>query len=133
VIVRQAINYHTMGGDAEAHPWHYTSMSVEDKNGGPNHLREWREFRQMSQSKLAKAVDTTQHMIAYLESGERGLSAKWLRRLASALDTTPGMILDHNPLELSTDVIDMWSHFDLRQKRQLSDIARALFKDGTNG
>ena len=78
-------------------------------------------------------VGTNANMIGYLESGERGLSAKWLRRLATALDTTPGMLLDYNPLEISSDVIDIWSRADLRQKRQLTDIARALVKDGTNG
>ena len=108
-------------------------MESDDKNGGPNHLAAWREYRKLTQAALANMVGTNANMIGYLESGERGLSAKWLRRLAPALDTTPGMLLDHNPLDLSADVIDIWSHADLRQKRQLSDIARALVKDGTNG
>ena len=108
-------------------------MESDDKNGGPNHLAAWREYRKLTQAALANMVGTNANMIGYLESGERGLSAKWLRRLAPALDTTPGMLLDHNPFDLSADVIDIWRHADLRQKRQLSDIARALVKDGTNG
>lgn len=129
----QALNYHNLCGDHNLPAWHYDRMDSNDKNGGPNHLASWREYRKLTQAALAERVGTNANMISYLESGERGLSAKWLRRLAPALDTTPGMLLDHNPLELSTDVIDMWSHADLRQKRQLSDIARTLFKDGTNG
>lgn len=108
-------------------------MESDDKNGGPNHLAEWREYRKLTQAALANLVGTNANMVGYLESGERGLSAKWLRRLATALDTTPGMLLDYNPLEISSDVIDIWSRADLRQKRQLTDIARALVKDGTNG
>ena len=129
----QPLKYHNLCGDDIFPTWHYGGMESEDKNGGPNHLAEWREYRKLTQAALANLVGTNANMIGYLESGERGLSAKWLRRLAPALDTTPGMLLDHNPLELDSDVIDIWSHADLRQKRQLSDIARALVKDGTNG
>lgn len=72
-------------------------------------------------------------MIQYLETGERGLSAKWLRRLAPALDTTPGMILDHDPDELDADILDIWAHAGNREKRQLADIAKALVRTGTAG
>lgn len=105
---------------------------ASDKNGGPNHLRAWRLFRDnMTQEQLAEKVGTNANMIGYLESGERGLSAKWLRRLAEALDTTPGMILEHDPNELDADILDIWARGDLRQRRQLAEIAKALVKTGT--
>lgn len=106
---------------------------ADDKNGGPNFLRQWREFRKMSREQLAELVGTNTNMILYLENGERGLSAKWLRRLAPALDTTPGMLLDHDPTELDSDIIDIWAHADRRQKAQISEIAKTLTKTGTNG
>ncbi len=102
------------------------------KNGGPNHLQAWREHKRMSQEELAAAVDTTGSVISLLESGERGLSAKWLRRLAPALGTTPGMLLDHDPRELDSDVIDMWSHAPLNKRRQIVEIARTIIRDGTH-
>lgn len=102
-----------------------------DKNGGPNYLRAWREFRKLTQQELAEKVDTNANMIGYLESGERGLSAKWLRRLAPALDTTPGMILDHDPHELDSDIIDIWVHASRRERSQISEIAKTLVKTGT--
>lgn len=108
-------------------------MSNEDKNGGPNHLKAWREHRKMTQEELAAAVKTTQHQIAYLEAGERGLSAKWLRRLAPALDTTPGMLLDHDPRLLDNDIIEIWATSSNRQKKQLNEIIRAVLKTGTDG
>lgn len=104
-----------------------------NKNGGPNYLRAWREFRKLTQEKLAEAVGTNANMIQYLETGERGLSAKWLRRLAPALDTTPGMLLDHDPHALDSDVIDIWAHAGERERRQLSEIAKTLVKTGTHG
>lgn len=106
---------------------------VTDKNGGPNFLKAWREFRKLTQQELADLVDTNANMIGYLESGERGLSAKWLRRLAPALDTTPGMLLDHDPQTLDSDIIDIWAHADKRQQRQLTDIAKTLVKTGIAG
>ncbi len=106
-------------------------MADIDKNGGPNHLKAWRQFRDMTQDQLAELVGTNANMIGYLESGERGLSAKWLRRLAPALDTTPGMLLDHDPTELDADVIDIWAHADRRQKSQISEIARTIVRTGT--
>jgi transcriptional regulator with XRE-family HTH domain len=105
---------------------------MADKNAGPNHLKAWREFRGMSQAALAERVGTNQNMIGYLESGERGLSAKWLRKLAPALNTTPGHLLDHDPTEMDADIIDIWMHADQRQRRQLSDIARTLIRTGTD-
>lgn len=61
------------------------------KNGGPNYLRQWREYRRMTQEELTGAMDppTTGSVISLLEDGERGLSLKWLRRLAPALRTRP--------------------------------------------
>ena len=106
---------------------------MDDKNGGPNFLRQWRTFRKLTQEQLAEAVGTNANMIQYLETGERGLSAKWLRRLAPALDTTPGMLLDHDPHELDSDVIDIWAHAGERERRQLSEIAKTLIKTGTTG
>ncbi|WP_454760605.1 helix-turn-helix transcriptional regulator [Caulobacter segnis] len=55
-----------------------------------NHLRAWREFREISQDELGELVGTKGNVIGLLESGERGLSDKWLRKLASHLGTTRG-------------------------------------------
>lgn len=101
-------------------------MDDQDKNGGPNHLRAWRMFRNLTQAELAERVKTNANMIGYLESGERGLSAKWLRKLAPALNTTPGMILDHDPATLDNDILEIWANADARQKRQISEVAKAL-------
>lgn len=107
-------------------------MDDQDKNGGPNFLREWRLFRKFTQQQLADRVDTTANMIQYLEKGERALSAKWLRKLAPALDTTPGMILDHDPHALDNDIIEIWATASNREKRQIAEIAKAILKTGTD-
>ena len=123
-------NYHNLFVADECEWKHLPLMDSQDKNGGPNYLREWRVFRGISQSALAELVGTNANMIQYLETGERGLSAKWLRRLAPALDTTPGMLLDHNPSELDADILEIWGRAGEREKRQISEVARALLKTG---
>jgi len=60
-------------------------------------LRAWREHRQVTQSQLAAAVDTTGAVIALLESGDRTLTEKWLRRLSPALGVKPGFLLKVDP------------------------------------
>lgn len=111
---------------------HNDAVDEGESNGGPNHLRAWREFRGLSQVELAERAGTTHQVIGYLERGRTQLSAKWLRKLAPALDTTPGMLLDHDPHELSADVIDIWTHATERERRQIADIARTLVRTGTD-
>ncbi|MFM9829696.1 MAG: helix-turn-helix domain-containing protein [Sphingomonas sp.] len=111
----------------------YADMDDQgDKNGGPNHLRAWRVYRGMKGAQLAKALDITPGMLSDLENSNRALSAKWLRRIAPHLNTTPGMLLDHDPTELSADIIDIWTHATALQKRQVVDISRAIVLTGTN-
>jgi transcriptional regulator with XRE-family HTH domain len=102
-----------------------------DKNGGPNHLKAWREHRGISQEDLAAAVGASPGMISMLETSERGLSAKWLRRLAPALDTSPGHLLDLDPGEVDNDVIDIWATISERDKPRVRRILEQ-FKTGTD-
>lgn len=104
------------------------------KNGGPNYLKAWRDRRRMTLEELAEAIGTSASVIGYLESGERGLSAKWLRRLAPALKTTPGHLLDHDPSALPTDIVEIWLDASPEQRTQLVKMAKVIVnKDGTNG
>jgi transcriptional regulator with XRE-family HTH domain len=125
--------FHSLCGDAIGRPWHSVSMSKTDKNGGPNHLRAWRLFRNLTLEELADEVGTSSNMIGYLETGERGLSAKWLRRLAKPLKTTPGHLLEHDPATLPNDIVEIWMSANEEQRAQLSDIAQALVKRGSGG
>lgn len=134
VINRASEEYHNLCGAQEITFCDNSAMSDDaDKNGGPNYLRAWREFRRMSQAELAEAVGTNQNMIGYLENGERGLSAKWLRRLAPALKTQPGFILEHDPSTLPTDIVEIWINATDTERRQLVNLAQAIVKTGTNG
>ncbi len=111
---------------------HGYNMDEQQQNGGPNHLRAWREFRGLKQEQLAEMGGTSFQVIGYLERGRTQLSAKWLRRLAPALGTTPGLLLDHDPHELDSDLIDLWVKANPRERRQISGIASTIMRTGTD-
>lgn len=85
--------------------------NVDMETDGPNHLKAWRKHRRMTQQALADAVEppTTKQVIQAIESGTRGLSDKWLRRLAPALHTTPGRLLDYGPDQIPVEIDDIWN------------------------
>lgn len=91
-----------------------------------NHLKAWREFRRLTQEQLAEAVGTSAGVISLLESGERGLSPKWLRKLAPALQTTPGHLLDHDPNTVQTSILDIWNNVPEEAKPQALDILKTF-------
>jgi transcriptional regulator with XRE-family HTH domain len=92
----------------------------------PNFLRAWREYRGLTQAKLAEAVDTTGAVISLLEAGERGLSDKWLRRLAPVLGTTPGNLLDMDPHDVDHDIFEIINSMSKEMQEQAKSVLIAL-------
>ena len=134
VILQSRGNSHNLCVEGMLSLSHTVTMTGDDKNGGPNHLKAWREFRKLTQAELAEAVNTNSNMIGYLESGERSLSLKWLRRLAPALDTNVGMLAQYDPHEIDGDLIEIWATVSNRDKAKIVEIAKLLAKrDGTTG
>ena len=87
-----------------------------------NHLRAWREHRGLTQARLAEAVGTTGAVISLLESGDRGLSDKWLRKLAPVLGTRPGHLLELDPAEASSDIMDIWADIPEERRDQAREV-----------
>lgn len=126
--VKSSVSFRSLPGAGSTPRLHTANMETE-KNGGPNFLRAWRLHRGMTLEDLAAKVGTTAGVISLLETGERGLSAKWLRRLAPVFETTPGHLLDHDPTQVSADVVNIWTHASFRQKQQIVDIAKTIVSD----
>ncbi len=72
-------------------------MAGDDKNNGPVMLGAWREWRGLTQEDLAEEIGTTGSMVSMLETGERGLTVKWLRRISPVLRASPGDLIDVQP------------------------------------
>jgi transcriptional regulator with XRE-family HTH domain len=98
----------------------------------PHFLREWRKFRHMTQQELADAVGTSKTVVSEMERGNLQLSPKWLRKFAPVLRTQPGHILDHDPEELDSDIIDIWARIDERDRDQALRVLRSFDRTGTN-
>lgn len=88
----------------------------------------------MTQEELAAACDppTTGSVISLLEEGERGLSLKWLRRLAPALKTRAGFLADFNPNDADTRTLEMISRLESDQKDQVERIVATFLRAGND-
>jgi transcriptional regulator with XRE-family HTH domain len=91
-----------------------------------NYLRAWREHRGLTQARLAEAVGTTGAVISLLESGERGLSDKWLRKLAPVLGTRPGHLLEIDPADVGDDILDIWADIPEERRDQARDVLKTF-------
>ncbi len=91
-----------------------------------NYLRAWREHRHMTQAELAEKVDTTGAVISLLESGQRGLSDKWLRKLAEALGTRPGHLLEVHPGETPNDIMYIWNDISAENQPTARNVLMAF-------
>lgn len=104
---------------------------AKDSKKPANHLRAWREFRGLTQEKLAELADTKGSTISLLESGDRGLSDKWLRRFAPILKTSPGFLMDHDPNNLDTSFIDAWNDIPPDRRAQALAVIQTFRRTGT--
>lgn len=66
------------------------SVHSHEMAGAPNRIRELRELRKLTQERLADQINTTHTTIGRIETGERGLSDKWVRLISGALGVHPG-------------------------------------------
>jgi len=81
----------------------------------------------MTQAELALAAGTTGSVISLLESGDRGLSDKWLHKLAVPLKTRPGFILDVDPNTMDTDFLDLLLDTPDEHRPQITNVIRVMF------
>ena len=82
-------------------------------------LQEIRTDAGLTQSGLARALNTSQSAISQMERGEREPSFRMLRRLARALGVSPGHLLGRDVDELSAA-----EQVHFRQYRSLPDEAK---------
>jgi transcriptional regulator with XRE-family HTH domain len=101
-------------------------MSRGTPKPAANYLRAWRKFRRLSQSDLGDLVGTTAGVISELETGHTQLSDKWLRRLAPALNTTPGRLLDYKPEDIADDLFLIADEMPAERREEAARILRVI-------
>jgi hypothetical protein len=72
-------------------------------------------------------------VISLLEEGERGLSLKWLRRLAPPLKTRPGFIADVDPTRADTRTLELIEAIPDESRDQVNAILETFVRNGTSG
>lgn len=60
-------------------------------------IKEWREFRELTQEELAEKIDTTKTAISRIESFKQGYTQESLEAIADALGTHPSALLSRTP------------------------------------
>lgn len=65
---------------------------------GPNHIRNWRLSRGLSQVELAKRIGVSKSEMSRLEGGGRSFTVSYVNKIAEALDIDPRQILDEPPM-----------------------------------
>lgn len=115
----------------------YSEAVCDNATVDRNYLKQWREHAKgadgkspMTQEELADKVGTTKSVISLLENEKRPLSAKWLRKFADALGTTPGRILDIDPDGDDAQMANAWDELNKRDRPRALRVLRSL--TGTN-
>lgn len=96
---------------------------MSDRN---HYLKEWREYRGLTQAQLANSVGTNANVISELEHSKRRLSDKWLQKFAIPLQTRPGAILDYDPKDVNNDLLEIWGALTEENKSKAIIILKAL-------
>lgn len=91
----------------------------------PTKLKAWREHRGFTLERLAEAVGTTHSTLSRWENGRHPYEQELLEKLATALQTTPGQIIDRDPPR-DDDIWTIWYRAAPQQKRQIEAMAKAL-------
>jgi len=114
--------------DGTGEPWLTKAPRDQEAEESPaNNLRRWREYRGLTVGELAKKVGTTAQIVTDLETGAVEVSAKWLQRLAPALSTRPGLLLDvADPNDADPDILDVVEAIPKERRGQALEILKTF-------
>jgi transcriptional regulator with XRE-family HTH domain len=91
-----------------------------------NFVAAWRERAGMTQAQLAEKIGTNGSQVSLLESGDRQLSPKWLRRIAAALSVPLGYLLEYHPDQVPADLMEAWSKVPAEKREDAIEMLRVL-------
>lgn len=95
-------------------------------------IKEWREYRGLSQEALGERLDTSGASISRIENGTQPYTQDTLEALAEALMTDPPSLLMRNPLD-DDAIWSIWETAKKADRQKIVDIARTITgKTGTN-
>ena len=93
-------------------------------------IREWREYRSLTQEVLAERIGTTHATLSRLERGKHPYKQELLERIADALRTDVASLLMRDPSN-SEALWSIWEQASPGERRMIVDIAKTVVKTGT--
>lgn len=88
-------------------------------------LKQWREYRNLTQEALADRVGMSVSNISQLERGLQGYSMEGLERLADALRCEPGQLLNVDPTD-DDAIWSLWERAQPGERQVIMDVAKSI-------
>jgi transcriptional regulator with XRE-family HTH domain len=92
-------------------------------------LRQWREYRGLTQEQLAELVGWSVGNVSQLERGLQGYSQEGLEALAEALQCDPGDILTVDPFK-NAAIWSVWERANPSEREMIVQLATTVVKNG---
>jgi len=98
-------------------------------------FRQWRKYRgDMTLEEAGSAAGMTAGNLSAMERGEQGYTPAGLQALADVYKTSPGWLLEVNPLEEGEGLMSILGKASTTEKKMIADIAKTIIgKTGTGG
>ena len=93
-------------------------------------LRQWREYRNLTQDDLAERLGTSKASISRIEAGQQAYTQDFLEACADALRTDPASLLMRNPTDEEA-VWSLWDKAKIGDRKMIENIVRSVIKTGT--
>lgn len=103
-------------------------MGIKGDLAVPTFLKQWREFRDLTQEQLAERVGLSTPSVSQLENGNQGFTDKSLAAYAKALDCSPVDLLavDPNRTDSLWPLLQLAERLDGADRQRIIDVLSAL-------
>lgn len=91
------------------------------------YIKQWREFRKLTQEQLAEKTNMSPGNISLIERGLQNYTQETLESIAYALKCKTADLLTRNPADPS-DIWPVWDRATADERRMIVDIARTVVK-----
>jgi transcriptional regulator with XRE-family HTH domain len=89
-------------------------------------IKEWREFRGLTQDELAEQMDATKAAISRVETRKAGYTQDFLELCSAALEVEPAILISRPPTEADRRPSDIGTRPRSKRDRDEGAVLRAL-------
>ena len=93
-------------------------------------IKQWREFRNLTQDQLAERLETSKASISRIETGQQAYTQDFLEACAEALRTDPASLLMRDPTDEEA-VWSIWDRAKVGERQMIESIVRSVVKTGS--